>query len=66
VSTYAYVNPIVAVFLGWLILHETVTIRTIGAGAVIVIAVAIIISTGRPSRGDEPAEDRGEPQEAVA
>jgi drug/metabolite transporter (DMT)-like permease len=66
VSTYAYVNPIVAVFLGWLILHETVTIRTIAAGAVIVIAVAIIISTGRPSRRDEPADDEGEPQEAVA
>lgn len=66
VSTYAYVNPVVAVFLGWLILHETVTIRTIVAGAVILIAVAIIISTGRPSRRDEPAEPEGEPQEAVA
>jgi drug/metabolite transporter (DMT)-like permease len=66
VSTYAYVNPIVAVFLGWLILHETVTIRTIAAGAVIVIAVAIIISTGRPSRRDEAPETEGEPQEAVA
>jgi drug/metabolite transporter (DMT)-like permease len=66
VSTYAYVNPIVAVFLGWLILHETVTIRTIAAGAVIVIAVAIIISTGRPSRRDEPADSEGAPQTAVA
>ena len=66
VSTYAYVNPIVAVFLGWLILDETVTIRTIAAGAVIVIAVAIIISTNRPSERDEPAEPEGEPEEAVA
>ncbi len=42
VSTYAYVNPIVAVFLGWLILHEPVTPRTIAASIVIVTAVAII------------------------
>lgn len=66
VSTYAYVNPIVAVFLGWLILDETVTLRTIAAGAVIVIAVAIIISTNRPADRDEPAGDQGEPEEAVA
>jgi len=66
VSTYAYVNPVVAVFLGWLILDETVTLRTIAAGAVIVIAVAIIISTNRPADRDERAGDQGEPEEAVA
>ncbi len=42
VSTYAYVNPIVAVFLGWLLLREPVSGRTILAAAVIVGAVAII------------------------
>lgn len=42
VSTYAYVNPIVAVFLGWLILDEPVTARTIAASAVIIAAVVII------------------------
>lgn len=42
VSTYAYVNPIVAVFLGWLILHEPVTPRTMAASVVIVTAVIII------------------------
>jgi drug/metabolite transporter (DMT)-like permease len=56
VSTYAYVNPVVAVFLGWLILDETITFRTLLAGAIIVVAVAIIISTGRPERREEPAE----------
>jgi drug/metabolite transporter (DMT)-like permease len=66
VSTYAYVNPVVAVFLGWLILHETVTIRTIAAGAVILIAVAIIISTGGAARRDEPVENEGDTQAAVA
>jgi len=42
VSTYAYVNPLVAVFLGWLILREPVTSRTLVAAIVIVIAVVII------------------------
>ena len=42
VSTYSYVNPVVAVFLGWLILGESVTGRTLVASAVIVTAVAII------------------------
>ncbi|MSU70075.1 MAG: hypothetical protein EXS39_04725 [Opitutaceae bacterium] len=32
VSTYAYVNPVVAVFLGWLVLHEAVTLRTLLPG----------------------------------
>jgi drug/metabolite transporter (DMT)-like permease len=47
VSTYAYVNPIVAVFLGWLILGEPVTTRTLSAAVVIVISVAIITTQSR-------------------
>jgi drug/metabolite transporter (DMT)-like permease len=42
VSTYAYVNPIVAVFLGWLILHEPVSPRIFAAAAIIIAGVAII------------------------
>lgn len=42
VSTYAFVNPVVAVFLGWLILGEAITQRTIVAAVVIVTAVVII------------------------
>lgn len=42
VSTYAYVNPVVAVFLGWLILGEPVTGRTLLASVIIVAAVVII------------------------
>lgn len=42
VSTYAYVNPVVAVFLGWWILDEPISGRTLVAAAVIVVAVAII------------------------
>jgi drug/metabolite transporter (DMT)-like permease len=42
VSTYAYVNPVVAVFLGWLILNEAISGRTLIAAAIIVAAVVII------------------------
>jgi drug/metabolite transporter (DMT)-like permease len=42
VSTYAYVNPMVAVFLGWLILGEPVSRRTLVASVIIIGAVAII------------------------
>lgn len=46
VSTYAYVNPIVAVLLGLAILHEPISTREGIAGAVIIAAVALIVSTG--------------------
>jgi drug/metabolite transporter (DMT)-like permease len=42
VSTYAYVNPIVAVFLGWWILHEPISPRLFTASAIIIAGVAII------------------------
>ncbi|WJQ82813.1 EamA family transporter [Brevibacillus brevis] len=42
VSTYAYVNPIVAVFLGWLIADEQLTSQTLIAAVMIIAAVAII------------------------
>ena len=44
-ATYAYVNPLVAVLLGWLILAEPVTMPTIAGGAVAVAAVAIVVSS---------------------
>lgn len=42
-STYAYVNPVVAVFLGWLILDEQLTAMMLVAAAVIVISVAVTL-----------------------
>ena len=42
VSTYAYVNPVVAVILGWAFVGEPLNLRIILAGAVIIGAVAII------------------------
>ena len=43
VSTYAYVNPVVAIALGAIVLHETLT-WTIGLGAVLILAcVAVVV-----------------------
>src|SRR6059058_4838589 len=42
VSTYAYVNPVVAVFLGYFLAGEQLTLRTLLASSVIVIAVVVI------------------------
>lgn len=50
VGTYAYVNPIVAVFLGWLIAGERVTPRVILGAAIIVTAVGIITLMASHSR----------------
>jgi drug/metabolite transporter (DMT)-like permease len=55
VSTYAYVNPVVAVLLGWAFLNEPVTVRTLVAGAVVVAAVAIIISSSQERPTPEAA-----------
>ena len=44
VSTYAYVNPVVAVFLGWLVLHEHVS-GFILAGSAVVIASVILVTS---------------------
>jgi drug/metabolite transporter (DMT)-like permease len=43
VATYAYVNPTVAIFLGWLILSEEITPTILAGAAVIVAAVAWIV-----------------------
>jgi drug/metabolite transporter (DMT)-like permease len=63
VSTYAYVNPVVAVFLGWAVLDELVTGMTLVAGVVIVAAVALIVSAGsrrKPPPETAPAVPEGE------
>jgi len=44
VATYAYVNPVVAIFLGWALAGEQLTPRTLIAAAIIVAAVMIINS----------------------
>src|SRR5262245_24330678 len=55
VATYAYVNPVIAVVLGLVILDEPLTAQALVAGAVIVTAVALIV-TGQRHR-HQTAED---------
>ncbi len=50
VATYAYVNPVVAVVLGALIIDEPITHAVLIGGGIIVAAVAIVISVERPRR----------------
>jgi drug/metabolite transporter (DMT)-like permease len=45
-ATYGYVNPVVAVFLGWLIASEPITLRILLAAAVIVGSVVLITTFG--------------------
>jgi drug/metabolite transporter (DMT)-like permease len=46
VSTYAYVNPVIAVLLGWAFNDEVISLRTLVAGAAIVVGVALMVSRG--------------------
>lgn len=58
VSTYAYVNPVVAVFLGWALAGEPLTAGTLIAAAVILSGVALITSSQAKSlKGEERAEE---------
>lgn len=53
VGTYAYVNPVVAVLLGTVILGEPLTWRTLVGGGVILASVALIVSVPKPRVGAE-------------
>jgi drug/metabolite transporter (DMT)-like permease len=55
-STYAYVNPVIAVLLGWAVAHEALGLRTIVAAVVIVGGVILVGSRGKR------AADNQEPQ----
>ena len=43
VSTYAYVNPVVAIALGWLVLSEDITPLTLLGAGIIVASVALVV-----------------------
>jgi drug/metabolite transporter (DMT)-like permease len=58
-TTYAYVNPVVAVFLGWAIAGEPIVPRTILAATIILIGVAMITIAG----GRDSASGREGPRE---
>jgi len=55
VATYAFVNPVVALFLGWILVGETITTRTALAAVVILTAVVLVISA--PRAGAARVED---------
>jgi len=56
-TTFAYVNPVVAVALGWLLFSEPLTMRMMVATAVVVAGVFLIVSAGGP----EPERRRHHP-----
>ncbi|MCI0436969.1 MAG: EamA family transporter [Gemmatimonadetes bacterium] len=49
VSTYAYVNPVIAVFLGWVLADEPLTPRMLVAALVIIVGVALITLSRQPA-----------------
>ena len=55
VSTYAYVNPVIAVLLGWAILSEELSPSIVVGTVVIVASVAIVVRQESLSRGSERA-----------
>ena len=58
VSTYAYVNPVVAVFLGWLVLGEKVDAYILAGSAVVIASVVLVTSASVTKKQDAlvPAE----------
>src|SRR6266849_5018252 len=62
VGTYAFVNPVVALFLGRLIVGETITLRTVVAAAVILTAVILVITAPHrtPAAASAPVPAPGE------
>jgi drug/metabolite transporter (DMT)-like permease len=60
VATYAWVTPMLAVYLGHLIADEKLRSRSLVAGAVVLAAVALTVSAGSAARGDQtPARSGG-------
>src|SRR5215470_15590010 len=62
VSTYAYVNPVVAVFLGWFVLHEAIDRYILMGSAIVIASVIMVTSAKAPAR---PAEKTMEAVEAA-
>jgi drug/metabolite transporter (DMT)-like permease len=64
VSTYAYVNPAIAVVLGWMFVGETVGSREVAAGAVILASVGMLMlgRAPRAKRAPRPSAARPRPQ----
>lgn len=68
-ATYAYVNPVIAVLLGWAFAGEPIGVRTLVAAAIILAGVAIITTTqpaSGPTTGEHPVPREPRRQERSA
>ncbi|MGH2498622.1 MAG: EamA family transporter, partial [Candidatus Limnocylindria bacterium] len=63
VATYAYVNPVVAVFLGTLVLAEPITPTIVVGATVVLVAVALIVRAPRARVPEAPAAEGASPAE---
>jgi drug/metabolite transporter (DMT)-like permease len=66
VSTYAYVNPVVAVFLGWLLVHEPVTGGMLLGAAIILAGVALITTASGAGAAARRRRQAARPAPTVA
>jgi drug/metabolite transporter (DMT)-like permease len=66
VATYAYVNPLVAVLLGWAILGEQLTTGTIAGALFVVASVAVIVTRESAKRAPAEPEQVADEAEQVA
>ena len=57
-ATYAYVNPVIALLLGWWLLDEAITPAIVAGSAIVVVAVALVtsarVTAPAPVTADEP------------
>ena len=58
VATYAYVNPVIAVLLGVLVVDERFSALQLAGGGVVLLAVVLVIAAERPRRGDRRGKRR--------
>ena len=58
VATYAYVNPVIAIVLGWAILSEEITVTVVAGAAAIVLSVAAVVRTENEAPAATPARRR--------
>lgn len=61
-ATYAYVNPVVAVALGALVLAEPITATVVLGGAIVVLGVGLVVTAERPRRPPAPEPVGGDDQ----
>ena len=65
-ATYAYVNPVIALLLGWWLLDEPITPAILAGSAVVVVAVALVTSARVPVAASAPERSVVDPMDAPA